>query len=905
MGKHTVSLEHSPALTLFDQIRQLCVDFSDEWEQGKSPRIEDYLLRQPEEQRNVLLRNLLEIETEHRRRRGDEPSANEWIRRFPGYQAMICQLSLETCQFDVAGTHPSQDFSVVNTTPLNPRGVGPSAPARRLGHYRLIRELGRGGMGYVYEAVHLQRGERVALKTLPHVDGQRLHLFKREFRAIAQISHPNLVSPNALESDGEQWFFTMELLPNASTFLEWVRPHGALDEARLHDALRQLAGGVAMLHSAGIVHRDLKPTNVMVTADGIVKLLDFGLVKEIDENYTQTAGKVLGTPAYMAPEQGAAGAITPAADWYAVGVMLYESLTAKLPFSGSMVQVLMEKQTRDAPLEPLADENIPEPLAQLCQALLEREPGDRPDAERVFSVVGKPANEHSITASSRSVVGDQVRLLDRESHLSRLFERFEWVQATGLPSAVFVRGKSGEGKSALVDRFLSDLGQRHDFTLLSGRCYDREFVPFKALDSLIDALAGYLRSLESVEAAILLPDDAKLLADVFPVLGRVELIAKLPAPPTAKLEQAQVRNRAFAALRELLRRISLNSQVIMFSDDLQWGDADSAKVLTNVLGGADAPRILFIGSYRSDEAAGSPFLNAWERLQAESNSVVGPSDAASDADVLDVVEIDVAPLTVDHCVQLVTEVIGDSNRDKALRLGQELHDETGGNAFFLSELIELLDPESGALHRVPLHRVIANKLERLPEVSADLLDMIAVAGKAMDISELISVLEQDAGVYGTLGRMRNVRLVRTLGADSAILVDSYHDKIRETVLVRMPQQQKEALHLRLARWIEASDADICSKTIEAILAGREVEHPSHDRIYDLAAHFLRGGDDAKAAIYAFLAAEQAQRQFSAEVALQQFEISYSLYRSGELEQVGIRLLYGGCDLTGAPLRGGF
>jgi serine/threonine protein kinase len=215
--------------------------------------------------------------------------------------------------------------------------------------FELIRRLGQGGFGIVYEAFDRRRSMLVALKLLREAEGSTLYRFKREFRALTDISHPNLVALDELLTDGTHWFFTMELVRGVR-FVEYVRPGGVarpdsdsstrrpcgrLDEARLRDVLPQLADALHTIHNAGIVHCDLKPSNVLVTAEGRVVVLDFGLVSErslvpaSEEASVEWSGDdlvVLGTPAYMAPEQTTPQHVTAAADWYSLGVMLYEAL---------------------------------------------------------------------------------------------------------------------------------------------------------------------------------------------------------------------------------------------------------------------------------------------------------------------------------------------------------------------------------------------------------------------------------------------------------------------------------------------------------------------------------------------------------------------------------------------------
>src|SRR5262249_32988990 len=260
-----------------------------------------------------------------------------------------------------------------------------SAPADRgfefvgTARFKVVRCLGAGGMGVVYEAYDHERQARVALKTLRSLSADALLNFKREFRDFLDLTHPNLISLGELFSEGRDWFFTMELVEGWD-FLQHVRPApgGAgrapsfssvspsaptvpefrprlrdpslppLDLGRRRGALAQLCEGLMALPAAGKVHRDIKPSNVLVTAEGRVVLLDYGLATEQAREAQLSSGDVVGTVEYMAPEQAAARPVGPPADWYAVGVMLYEALTNEVPFARAALEVLMNKQ----PVEP-------------------------------------------------------------------------------------------------------------------------------------------------------------------------------------------------------------------------------------------------------------------------------------------------------------------------------------------------------------------------------------------------------------------------------------------------------------------------------------------------------------------------------------------------------------------------
>lgn len=724
----------------YEQIEQACQEFTGAWEGEICPDLSAYLNRVAAKSQPTLLRNLLYQEILQRRHRGEVPSAEKYAARFPQHASLIRQVFLEASTFSS------------HADPSVPHVKGAKIPiASRLGDYRLLRELGRGGMGVVFEAVHQQRGHRVALKTLPMVDGDALHRFKREFRSLADVSHPNLIGLHTLEADGVQWFFTMDLLAGVD-FLSHVRPGDRLDEGQLRAALTQLAAGVMALHARQMVHRDLKPSNVMVTEQGRVVLLDFGLIAELERaGGGPSEGKIAGTPAYMAPEQAAGQRVGSAADWYAVGVMLYEALTGRTPFRGSLYKLLMDKQRLDAP--PLPDDgSIPADLAQLCRGLLSREPADRPNALQIAGSVSSQFKMETVSPS-----GEGVRLVGRDQQLEQLQAARRKVKERQEPLTVFVSGRSGEGKSSLVEHFLMPLRADAQLAVMSGRCYDRESVPFKALDSLIDALTSFLRALPPEEAALLMPDDIGALARVFPVLQRVEVVARASDPRLANLDEQQVRGRAFRALRSFLMRVSRRALVIWFIDDLQWGDADSAEALFEVLRPPEAPPFLFLGIYRSDEMEGSAFLNTWKELQRK-HGIEFPHR-----------EVKVGPLTVEECIQLVVNLFGKDN-EVIRRRAAEFAQETRGNPFLLIELAGCFDAETDSFEPIPLHEALARKLVRLPAEAGNLLEVVAVSGQALSLEEASRTAGHELPPVTTITRMRNERLLRLIGPDDRPLV---------------------------------------------------------------------------------------------------------------------------------------
>jgi serine/threonine protein kinase len=269
---------------------------------------------------------------------------------------------------------------------------------RGTSRFEVLRRLGAGGMGVVHEALDRESGERVALKTLRFPTADALLRFKHEFHALQGIHHRNLARLGELISENGQWFFTMELIAGGD-FLRHVRRGEELDpslaptldghvfdEVRLRDALAQLVSGLRALHAAGKIHRDIKPSNVLVERDGRVIVLDFGLVTDGGGGGSSTAN-IVGTVEYMAPEQAASQQVGPGADWYAAGVLLFEAMYGRLPFTGPPLHVLMRKQREAAEEGPNAA-RLPADLRALCRELLHIAPEDRPDGAAIARRVG-------------------------------------------------------------------------------------------------------------------------------------------------------------------------------------------------------------------------------------------------------------------------------------------------------------------------------------------------------------------------------------------------------------------------------------------------------------------------------------------------------------------------------------
>ena len=271
------------------------------------------------------------------------------------------------------------------------------ASGSKLGTYEIRSPLGAGGMGEVYRATDTKLGRDVALKVLPAEmaqDPERLARFRREARAVAALNHPNVVTLYSVEEHDGIHFLTMELVEGVS--LDRRIASGGLPVEQIIEIAGSLAEALAAAHEKGIVHRDLKPANVMITNEGRVKILDFGLAKDVSAESSDSAtltsaghtqaGIVMGTPAYMSPEQVAGRSLDHRTDIFSLGVVLHELSTGQRPFAGSSSAELVSAILRDTP--PLVTDvrsELPADLARVIRRCLEKDPRYRVQTARDVS----------------------------------------------------------------------------------------------------------------------------------------------------------------------------------------------------------------------------------------------------------------------------------------------------------------------------------------------------------------------------------------------------------------------------------------------------------------------------------------------------------------------------------------
>ncbi|MBX3225257.1 MAG: AAA family ATPase [Labilithrix sp.] len=737
--------------------------------------------------------------------------------------------------------------------------------------FAVVRRLGAGGAGVVYEAHDRELGSRVALKRLKRLSPDAILRFKSEFRAIEDVEHPNLVGLGELFEEDGQWFFTMELVDGAD-FFSWVReraeapapaaddalaheatrhdrteldpparphadrapdtrpsapPSAALaanaaargrdfDEARLRHALPQLLAGLDALHAAGKVHRDVKPSNVLVTRDGRVVLLDFGLAVDSTRERASEAPRerapegVVGTVAYMAPEQALGMRVDARADLYSLGVVLYRALTGKLPFPSPP----QPGDPRVVTPPSAAASGVPSDLDALCLDLLRTAPELRPSAREALDRLARGGNGAGLEAAPglASIAPPAPRrFVGREFELAELAEAFDRT-LRGECAVVTVTGESGLGKTTLVRRFGETIASEYGAAVLSSRCYERESVPYKAVDGLADALARWLPRLPHDEARALLPRHAARLAQAFPALrplvGRDEALD--PAPKDARERRAQL----FAAARGLFANLAARLPVVLVVDDLQWGGADSLALLHEVVRPPDAPSLLLVATMRDARAPAEHLARA---IREDAREI-----ALRPLDRRDARELALDALAGLHHGALLDSVVG----------------EAGGHPLFIETLARSLLARPEVTFRAPrLDETLAASVERLEPSARAVVEAACVAAAPIRADVLALAAGAPTESAGRIVRgLQVARLVRTRGEGRTRIVEAYHDRIRQAVAARLEPGARREWHARLGAALEAIDPDDADA---------------------MAAHFLAAGDKAKAARWLAVSADAA------------------------------------------------
>ncbi|MEB3223352.1 MAG: protein kinase [Candidatus Sericytochromatia bacterium] len=697
-------------------------------------------------------------------------------------------------------------------------------PDRFTNRYRVLDTLGEGAMGVVYRVADVLdgRAERAlkVFKPAAEADDAEARLrFRAEFHAMSRLGHPNTTEVlDYGELPNGTLYIVMELVPGQE-LMEVIGGRPMPLEA-CYPVLAQVLQALDYIHARQFLHRDIKAANVRVRPDGVVKVMDFGLMGHASH---ETSRAVSGTPGYMAPEIPLGGAITPAVDLYAVGCLAYEMLTGTLPFSGSLGEVVRGHMREPPPSLAARRPELPQPLIRLVERLLEKDPARRPPSaghalEELSAIAGLRATRANVEQQRSFLVASE--LVGREAELARLQAGLDDALA-GRGSALMLGAPAGTGKSRLVAE-LKLRAQLAGFVVMHGHCHEGGMAPFEALrEAIRPALAhGTQEEREQFAAP---------LAALFPEFG---------AP--AQVRGALVVEPLLAWLGGLSARLPL----LLVVDDMHWADQETVDVVNRGIREVGAHRVLCVCTFRDDETP--PGSSLWHTLEE------GASERLS-----------LGPLDRDGQAALLTSMLPGAQVPAGFSEG--LLQATGGNPLFVQAALNVLLEEGhltrdGNSWRFPLDPSVLAGLERveasiqrrlahLSPRSREVLDCAAVLGRQWTLCTLSAVtgLDEDA-LFCALEDLTHRQLLAR-GETGACHFP--HDRVREVAHAALSPAARAALHLQAGEALAArSDAD------------------AHAR--ELGRHFLEGGDDARAWRWLARAGHQALAAGASYTALEHF-----------------------------------
>ena len=738
------------------------------------------------------------------------------------------------------------------------------AAGERVGPYRILHVIGRGGTGVVFRACDAESGEVVALKRLLAENIGDMGCMRREIAALRRLEHPGVVRMIDQGVDAGVPWYSMELLEGetlanyvsrlwhggaqtasdfASTLTERgsrSRPpragspagdlfsdsgtwHGRALVARGHlpavlEIVRSLCDTLAFVHGEGVVHRDLKCANVMLCADGAPKLLDFGLAwrfpggtgREVLDDVTRGAA---GTAAYMSPEQIRGEMVDARADLYSLGCLLYELLTGRPPFSGRSAAEIRRCHLNVAVLPPssLVDE-VPTELDELVLRLLQKRVADRPghasEVARSLGSLGATRDFWRSTLLPRSYVYRST-LVGRDETLRALDARMQQaLQTEG--SLLLISGESGIGKTYLAmaaARGAAVQGMR----VVTSTCLrlgaaeaqsnEASLHPFR---SLLQAIAD--RCISSPELApVLLGERARLLAACEPSLASLPGVSSYPEPEALPASAAQ--QRLLQALAETLAAFAAVYPFVFVIDDLQWADDASLRFLCSLPNDWFGDKgLVIVGVYRADEKTGA-LMQLLQRSDVNEFTLSGLSEPSLRELVCGMLALGSVPGFVDLFVR-----------------------QSDGNPFFAAEYLRTAVDEL-LLYRAPngdwqiderllavgsagprlalpssIAALVGRRLDGLSESAQQLLAAAAVLGRELEWQLLLAVAElPEERAWEPAGELIARQILeevqpRPEGQRSRLRF--LHDKLREAAHARIPHQPRRALHRRAADALE-------------------------------------------------------------------------------------------------------
>ena len=734
------------------------------------------------------------------------------------------------------------------------------------GRYALLEKFGEGGKGIVYKARDTVLDRVVAVKVLKSevLSEEAYSRVMREARVVAKLDHQNIVPIYDIGKEAEKQFFVC-------AFVDGMNLHGLIatynqGKCDLQTILRigiDVCSALQYAHSRGVLHRDIKPENILITEEGTAKLNDFGLAKAFGGTRITKRGMIVGTPAYLPPEQALGKDSDQRSDLYSLGATLYHMATGRPPFPGEDPVKVIFSHINDIPMKPgRINPEIDAELERIILKLLRKDPDERyQSAEKLKKAlqsigeveerlaVAKPGVAVQPTVGLPSPEPIWARpLVDREDELATLKSRLDDV-LRGEGSLVFVTGEAGIGKTRLLME-LKAYAKLRGAMFLGGNCYEEGAVPYKPW---IEVIREYLRR---SQPELLYKVAGRYATEIVKLVP--EATSKLSAiPPLPSLGPEEERLRLFEAVTQFFINVSKETPLVVFLDNLQWADPSTMQLLHYLGRSLRLERLTIVGAYRD--------------LELEEKHALSKCLLSMNRERL-FQTLPLKRLKASEVGVMVRQTFGDKVPPKLASL---VYDKSGGNPFFVEEVLRSLAEERMVqpgekgwvvpdVSRIQIPKtvkaVVTQRLKRLDEACQRTLSLVAVVGREFDFQVLkeITGLEEDQLVDHLDECLRNglIQERRVPGREIYAFTDN---QVRDVLYEDVSTVRRRRYHLQIGQIVEKLHAENIEEYAD-----------------ELAHHFMEGGADAKALEYFLKAGDRSMKVYANGEASSYFESALNL-----------------------------
>jgi class 3 adenylate cyclase/Cdc6-like AAA superfamily ATPase len=686
----------------------------------------------------------------------------------------------------VSASSATSSESVTPATPSAP----PLPSSFAGGRYAVRRFLGEGGRKRVYLAhdEKLKRDVAVAVIKTDGLDAQGLSRVQREAQAMAQLGdHANIVTIHDVGDDaGQPYIVSQYMSGGAVDTLEMPLPI-----ERTLEIAKGVCRGLAHAHKHGVVHRDLKPGNVWIAADGTAEIGDFGLAVAFEQSRLTMHGMLVGTVAYMPPEQALGSEVTPRADLYSLGCMLYELITGKPPFTSDNPTAVISQHINTPPVAPswLA-EGCPQELEDIVLRLLAKDPSERPaSADEVLAMLERVDPAGKAATHSDSNVLDRLALgvfVGRESELERLRKAFDNA-VSGHGGLVMLVGEPGIGKTRTTQE-LETYAKMRGAQVLWGRTHESAGAPpyFPWLQAGGQYAAAHADDLPAIIGPQMQPDSIAELTRIFPWL-----VGPNVGVPEAVADPEVAQFRLFDAYTSYLKAIANQGPLVIALDDLHWADKPTLQLLQHIARELSRMRVLIVANYRdTDITRQSALSETLASLNRESG-------------------FDRIVLRGLSREEVGAYIKARANVEPRKDVLDRIFEETEGNAFFLSEVVNLMAQE-GTLTKTSISDIaipdgvreaLGRRLNRLTEETNELLQIAAIIGRdfTYDTLTLLGDRDEDA-LLKMIEEALEARVIEE--TEQAGRYRFTHAQMQETLLAELSTTRRVRLHGQVGEALE-------------------------------------------------------------------------------------------------------